>query len=152
MNSPQDNEARLDQALADSFPASDPPGHLRGEAHAPTSARDAWSAIDTLDAAAFGRHLTTGAHLAWGHASTDGKDECERWLAGWLGGMRKVEHTITREWNTGDAVVLEADMACERLDGHAATIKTAVILRPAQPPFDDVRVYADLSPLVANTR
>ena len=145
---PRHDDARLDAALADTFPASDPPAHMHGDT-GPVSARDAWQSIDQLDAAGFGKHLTTGARLAWGHANAEGREEVERWLAGWLGGLRSVRHTITSEHHVGDACILETEAACERLDGHQATIKAAIVLRPAQPPFEDVRVYCDLTPLTS---
>lgn len=151
MNPAHPTEARLDDALADTFPASDPPAHMHGDT-GPASAKDAWSTVDSLDAAAFGKHLTPGARLTWGHASAEGRDEVERWLAGWLGGLRSMRHDCTQEWHTNDATIFEADVACERTDGHAATLKAAIVLRPAQPPFDDVRVYCDLGPLTSDKR
>jgi len=145
-----DDEARLDAALANSFPASDPPGHLHGEAIAP-SARDVWAHLDVLDAAAFAQHLCPGVHLSWGHARADGRAEVERWLAGWLGGLRALSSTITNAWNVGDAEVLEVELACTRLDGHEATLCAAVVMQPARPPFEAVRVYLELAPLMAAT-
>ena len=104
--------------------------------------------IDSMDPDRFAAHLADDVVFRFGNGEpVHGRDAVRDVWAGFCENIDGVSHSMRGQWDTGDAVVAEAEVTYTRKDGSTVSLPVVTIYRPAGPPISDYRIFMDVAPL-----
>jgi ketosteroid isomerase-like protein len=105
--------------------------------------------IDSMDPDRFAAHLADDVVFRFGNAApVRGRAAVRETWAGFCETVAGVRHDLRAQWDTGDAVIAEADVTYTRNDDRLVTVPVVTIYRGGAL-IDDYRVFIDLAPLFA---
>jgi ketosteroid isomerase-like protein len=104
--------------------------------------------IDSMDPDRFAEHLAEDVRFRFGNADpVHGRAAVRDVWAEFCETVDGVRHHPVEQWESGDAVIAEAEVTYTRKDGSEVTVPVVTIYRSSGELIDDYRVFIDLAPL-----
>ncbi len=106
--------------------------------------------IDSFDVERFVRHLTPDVTFRFGNADPlHGQDAVREAVLGFWSSIDGLTHHLVKTVESGDTLVVKADVEYVRKDGKHVTVPNADILEFDGDLVRDWQIYIDLAPVFA---
>jgi ketosteroid isomerase-like protein len=106
--------------------------------------------IDAFDPDKFVAHLTPDVTFRFGNADpVTGRAAVREGVAGFFSTIDGLTHHLRNVFESGDTVIVQADVEYRRLDGKTVTVPNADILVYDGDLVRDWQIYIDVTPVYA---
>ena len=110
--------------------------------------KELFAAIDAKDAARFASFLDPACIFRFGNAPpVRGRDEIERYVAGFFAALKSLSHKVLDAWTTPDAVLCHGLVTYVRHDGSSLQVPFANVLKLKSGKVKEYLIFADTSEL-----
>ena len=110
--------------------------------------RDAFAAIDRMDAAGFVQYLTEDASFQFGNMpAANGRDAIQAAAQGFFDSIKRLQHHFVAFFKDGDVWIVEQMVDYVDGWGRAHQLPCVNVLRLRGDKLADYRIYMDVSPL-----